>query len=232
MDDSTQESISNAIISRLEPEEAARLLPHLAQRELRLGEQLFGTGDPIEYVFFPEGSMGSYVGETYTGAAAEIGVIGREGVIGLDLFLGGKQINNTVIIQLPDGALQLPASVALDEFSRGGGFQRNILSFIRQFLNQVSQTAVCAALHLVDERLARWLLMCHDRARGDELQLTQEFLSVMVGVSRPSVSIAAHALQATEVIRYTRGKITVIDREGLEQFACECYQRQRDAESR
>jgi CRP-like cAMP-binding protein len=215
--------IRNHILSRLTPEEERRLGPHLKFIDTELGEMLLNAGDPIDNLFFPEGAMGSVVGVTAQGGSAEIGLIGWEGVIGAEIFLGADRMANRVNIQMPDGGYVLPADVALREFERGGPFQAGVLRFFYRFLTQISQTAVCNALHGLEQRLSRWLLMCLDRSPDDKIRLTQEFLSLMVGASRQSVSMVASMLQDAGVITYSRGVIRVVHRDGLERFACDCY---------
>ena len=213
----------NHILARLTPDEESRLGPHLKYIDTELGELLLNAGDPIEYLFFPEGSMGSVVGVTAQGGSAEIGLIGSEGVIGAEVFLGADRIANRINIQMPDGGWKLPAAVAVSEFGRGGSFHNCVLRFFYRFLMQISQTAVCNALHGLEQRVARWLLMCLDRSPDDKIRLTQEFLSLMVGATRQSVSMVAGALQDAGAITYSRGVIRVVDRGGLERFACDCY---------
>jgi CRP-like cAMP-binding protein len=168
--------------------------------------------------------MVSVIGSTADGQSTEIGVIGREGIVGIDLLLGARSAQNGHTVQIADGSLRMPAEAVMDEFRRGGAFQSSILSFVRKFLSQVSQTAVCNRLHPLEQRLARWLLMCADRSPTPEsLMLTQEFLSIMAGATRTSVTLAAIALRSAGFINYSRGKITILDREGLEDFSCECY---------
>src|SRR5688572_4806238 len=137
----------NHILARLTPDEEQRLGPHLKFIDTELGEMLLNAGEPIEYLFFPEGAMGSVVGVTAQGGSAEIGLIGWEGVIGAEVFLGADRIANRVNIQMPDGGYTLPVEIALREFERGGSFQRCVLRFFYRFLTQISQTAVCNALH-------------------------------------------------------------------------------------
>ena len=215
--------IRNHILSRLTPEEERRLGPHLKFIDTELGEMLLNAGDPIDNLFFPEGAMGSVVGVTAQGGSAEIGLIGWEGVIGAEIFLGADRMANRVNIQMPDGGYVLPADVALREFERGGPFQAGVLRFFYRFLTQISQTAVCNALHGLEQRLSRWLLMCLDGSPDEKIRLTQDFLSLMVGASRQSVSMVASMLQDAGVITYSRGVIRVVRRDGLERFACDCY---------
>jgi CRP-like cAMP-binding protein len=137
--------------------------------------------------------------------------------------MGADSSLNETNVQLPDGAMRMKASVIRERFKEGGALQDSVLKFIRLLMLQISQTALCNRLHTVEERLARWLLLCHDRATSDELKLTQEFLSIMLGTNRATVTVAAIALQGGGYIKYVRGLITVLDREGLEHFSCDCY---------
>jgi CRP-like cAMP-binding protein len=227
MNDVSLGTASNMILAGLEPAERQRLEPHLTYHHMSLGEKLFDPGEPIDFLFFPDHSMASVVGRTRQGQSAEIGVIGKEGVVGVDLLLGATKITNPIMIQMANGGFRLPAAEALREFKLGGSFQAAILSFTHRLMIQVSQTAVCNALHGLEERLARWLLMCRDRSRDDTLNLTQEFLSFMVGTTRASVTLAAITLQELGYITYKRGSITVLDRQSLIEFACDCYRVQR-----
>ncbi len=138
--------------------------------------------------------------------------------------MGVDSTSNQNIIQLPGEALRIKTETIREEFKRGGAFHDLALLYVHALMMQISQTALCNRLHSVEQRLARWLLMCHDRAKGDVLTLTQEFLSYMLGVNRPTVSTAAAILQGGGFIKYSRGKITITDREGLEDFACDCYE--------
>ena len=227
MNDVSIATTNNVILAGLEPDERQRLDKHLTYHHMKLGEKLFDPDESIDFLFFPDHSMASVVGRTRQGQSAEIGIIGKEGVVGVDLLLGATTITNAIMIQLANGGFRLPAAEALREFKLGGPFQAAILKFVHRLMIQVSQTAVCNALHGLEERLARWLLMCRDRSRDDTLHLTQEFLSFMVGTTRASVTLAAITLQELGYITYKRGSITIIDRQSLMEFACDCYQVQR-----
>jgi CRP-like cAMP-binding protein len=227
MNDISLGETSNAILAGLAPDERERLAEHFTYRHMKLGESLFEPDAPIEQLFFPDHSMASVVGRTRQGQSAEIGVIGREGVVGVDLLLGAATATNPIMIQMANGGFHLPADEAIREFKLGGPFQAAILKFTHRLMIQVSQTAVCNALHGLEERLARWLLMCRDRSRDDNLHLTQEFLSFMVGTTRASVTLSAITLQDLGYIAYKRGSITIMDRTGLMEFACDCYRVQR-----
>jgi CRP-like cAMP-binding protein len=214
----------NRLLSRLETDEAERLRGHLTRKSFKLGDRMLRAGDPIEFMFFPETAMASAMGSTPHGEQAEIGVIGWEGAVGIARLFGAESLPHEVSIQMLGDGVLLPAAVAEREFARGGGFQRLLLRYYHELFIQVGQTAVCNVLHGMEQRLARWLMMCHDRSCDEKLRLTQEFLSMMVGVSRQSLSGAARLLQDLGYIKYSRGVIEIIDRDALERFACHCYQ--------
>lgn len=220
----SRHSTKNQILLALPDEDYQRLHPYLEPVELKLGQILYRPEEPISYVYFPNNAMASIIATTPDGQAAEVGVVGREGISGVDVLMGVDSTPNEAMIQLPDGALRIKTETIREEFKRGGAFQNLSLKYIHALMMQISQTALCNRLHNVEQRLARWLLMCHDRAKGDELTLTQEFLSIMLGVNRPTVTNAAVLLQGGGFIKYSRGKITILDREGLEDFACDCYE--------
>jgi CRP-like cAMP-binding protein len=157
------------------------------------------------------------------GSTVEIGVVGPEGMVGIHALLGIESTPNESMVQVPGDGMRIRIGTLLDEFRRGGALQDLTLRYLYAFMMQISQTAACNRLHTVEERLARWLLMCHDRVEGDELALTHDFLAMMLGVRRAGVTGAAVALQAEGYIRYSRGHVTVMDRKALEEFVCECY---------
>jgi CRP-like cAMP-binding protein len=214
---------NNQILNALPDEDYQRLHKHLEFVELTLGQVIYNPDEPIRYVYFPNDSMNSVIATTPDGQCSEVGVIGREGMVGVDVLMGVDSTSNQNIIQLSDGALRIKTETIREEFKRGGAFHDLSLRYMHALMMQISQTALCNRLHSIEQRLARWLLMCHDRARGDELTLTQEFLSIMLGVNRPTVTTSALVLQGGGFIKYSRGKITVLDREGIEDFACDCY---------
>jgi len=215
--------IQNRILAALPAKEYARLAPHLTAVELPLGEVLYKTEDRIQYVYFPNSGVVSFVAHMEEGASVEVGLAGCEGMVGIPLVLGDDISPNEAIVQIADGAMRMKASVLVAELKRAGQLQVLLLRYALAMVRQISQTAACNRSHHVGERLARWLLTCHDRVHGDELKLTQEFIAEMLGTRRSGVSEAAMLLQAAGFIRYARGHITLIDREGLEEFACECY---------
>ncbi|HEX8289193.1 MAG TPA: Crp/Fnr family transcriptional regulator [Pyrinomonadaceae bacterium] len=221
-------STNNHILNALPYKDYQRLHPHLENVNLVLGQIIYRPNESIRYVYFPNNSMNSIIATTLDGQCAEIGVIGREGIVGVDVFMGVESSSHKNIIQLANGALRISTEEIRKEFNRAGALQKMVLRYMHSFMMQISQTALCNRLHLVDQRLSRWLLMCHDRSPSNELTLTQEFLSIMLGVNRPIVTGAARVLQGRKYIRYSRGNITILDREGLEDFACNCYQVVRD----
>ncbi|MCU1290075.1 MAG: hypothetical protein JWN60_2304 [Acidobacteria bacterium] len=220
----TRLSTKNYILDALPAEEYERLRPHLERVELSLGEVIYHPDERIKYVYFPEDAMNSVIATTPEGESAEAGVIGREGIVGIAVLMGVDSTPNECLIQLAGSALRIKTEQVKKAFNEGGVFQEETLRFIHALMMQISQTALCNRIHVIEQRLTRWLLMCHDRSDSDTLTLTQEFLAVMLGTNRPSVTTTAIALQSAGFIKYSRGKITIIDREGLEDFACDCYQ--------
>jgi CRP-like cAMP-binding protein len=214
---------ANRILAALPDEEYARLDPHLMPVNLSLRQIIYKPLEPIKHIYFPENAMISIVTTSSEGVSVEVGVVGREGVTGIPALLGVDATPNESMVQIADGALKMRAEVAREEFKRGGVFQDLILRYIQANTIQIGQSVACNRLHSIDERLARWLLMTHDRAASDELMLTQEFLSMMLGVRRAGVTDAAITLQADGYINYKRGHITILDRAGLEEASCECY---------
>ena len=219
----TPPSTDNRLLAALPPEEYERVARHLEPVKLASGQVLYHSGQLVDYLYFPLDSMASLVAQMEGGAAIEVGVAGFEGVIGLPALLGVEKSPHLNLVQMPGGAMRARASPLRDELRRGGALLDLTLRYAQAVMVVASQAAACNALHKLSERLAKWLLMSHDRSRGDELPLTQEFLSMMLGVRRAGVTEAAIVLQAEGLIRYRRGHITVLDREGLEGFSCECY---------
>ncbi|MDQ3749130.1 MAG: Crp/Fnr family transcriptional regulator [Acidobacteriota bacterium] len=217
-------STKNHILNALPDEDYQRLLPDLEYVELPHGRYIYHAEEKINYVYFPENAMISIIANTPEGQSVEVGVIGCEGAAGLSVLLGVDTSLNDALVQLPDGALRINTKVLLKEFMRAGALHNLLLRSLYNYIAQISQTALCNRLHSIEERLARWLLMCHDRSENDNLKLTQEFLSIMLGAQRASVTIAAITIQAAGYIKYSRGNIKILDREGLEDFTCGCYQ--------
>lgn len=213
----------NWILNSLPAEDYRRLHPHLEPIELPHGKVIQAQHDPVIYIYFPENAMVSLVARMASGATVEVGVVGHEGIIGLGSLMGVDAAAHESMVQIPDGGRRIRAETLRAEFARGGALQQLLLKYMHAVMTQISQTAACNRLHTIEERLARWLLMSHDRTASDVLPLTHEFLSVMLGTRRAGITGAAINLQAEGFINYTRGQITIADRPGLENFSCECY---------
>jgi CRP-like cAMP-binding protein len=213
----------NRLLAALPAEEYQRLLPHLEAVELRLGDVLSEPDEPMRYVYFPHRGTLSVLAIMEDGAEVEVGIIGNEGMSGLPIVLGADSTPLQLIVQVAHNATRIRADVFREELKRCGQFYKLLLRYGQALLVQTAQLAACNRLHTLDERLARWLLMCQDLARANELELTHDFLSVMLGVRRAGVSVAASKLQAEGSISYTRGRIRIVDRQGLEAASCECY---------
>ncbi|MFT3746170.1 MAG: Crp/Fnr family transcriptional regulator [Pyrinomonadaceae bacterium] len=219
----------NNILLALKPETFDSLRPRLERVELPLGQVLYRADEPISHVYFPERSIVSVVAYTGSGQGAEVAVIGSEGAAGLDVILGSDNASNEHVTQLADGALRMKTADVREQFALGGEFQELLLGFTQKFIAQISQTALCNRVHTTEKRLARWLLMFHDRSHNDVLKTTQEFIAVLLGSNRSTVTMTAIELQNKGFISYSRGKLTIVDRPGLEGFACSCYETIRKA---
>jgi CRP-like cAMP-binding protein len=216
--------VDNRLLAALPPEDYARLQPHLEPVTFALGELVYDIDGPQGALYFPTTAVISLLYTMEDGSTAEMGLTGNDGVVGIALFLGGDTTPNRAIVQIAGGALRISAQRLQTEFKQGGALQQVLLRYIQALITQISQTAVCNRLHAVEQRLCRWLLLSHDRVHSNELQMTQDFISHMLGGRRESVTVAAGRLQDAGFIYYTRGHITILDRAGLEATVCECYQ--------
>ncbi|HEX8709685.1 MAG TPA: Crp/Fnr family transcriptional regulator [Pyrinomonadaceae bacterium] len=214
---------ANRILNQLPPEEYERLSPHLEPVTLALGDVLYYPQDPVSHVYFPHSGTVSVVATFADGGGVEVGVVGDEGVFGINVVLGSVSTPHEALVQLPGDGVRASSDVLRREFKQGGQLQDLLLRYTQAFIVQIAQTAACNKVHSIDGRLARWLLMTSDRATGRELELTHEFMALMLGMRRAGVSEAAGKLQDAGLIRYRRGRVTVMDRQGLEDAACECY---------
>jgi CRP-like cAMP-binding protein len=214
----------STLLAALPLAEQARLRPELESISLASQDVVYEAGEDLQYVYFPISCIVSLVYTTVSGVTAGIGLIGNEGAVGIATFTGGETMPNRAVVLIPGGALRMKATAARKEFRRGGPLQQVLLQYMHAFFTQTSQTAVCCRLHLVEQRLCQWILLCHDRLQSDELQMTQESISNMLSARRQSVTVASGHLQAAGLIRCARGRITILDRGGLERTACECYQ--------
>ncbi len=192
--------------------------------ELPLGQGLYAGGDKIEYVYFPLNGLVSLVAHVGNRVPIEVGVIGKDGIVGIPIVLGDDIAFEHAIVQIAGDAMRMKSSELRKEIKSGESqLLAHALLFIRQLMKQVAQTAACNRLHNIEQRLSRWLLMCRDRMESNELVLTQEFISNMLGTRRAGVSNAAGKLQRSGLISYSRGNITILDSQLLEEFTCECY---------
>jgi CRP-like cAMP-binding protein len=186
-------------------------------------EVLCEGGETIRHVYFPDEGLISLLVVMEDETVREIGVIGNEGMLGTAVALGVKTAPNRALIQLPGSAMRMKAGALREELKRGGALPNVLQRYAHVLFTQVSQSAACVSSHAVEKRLARWLLMTHDHASGDTFEMKHEFLAMMLGVTRSVVTRAAGRLQKEKIIHYTRGRVTVLDRERLEATACECY---------
>lgn len=214
---------ANLLLRAIPAEEYQRLAPHLTAVSLPVKTVIYQPLDLIETVYFPETALFSLIVTSESGATTETTIVGHTGMVGLPTFLGSGRTKNQILIQAEGSALKLPADILRYEFARGKELQRILLLYAEARLNQVYQQVFCNAQHTVPERLAHWLLSVQDLLASNELPLTQEFISQMLGVRRASVTVALGALQQTGIIRSRRANITILDREALENLSCECY---------
>lgn len=214
----------NHLLAVLPEEVRGRLLPHLRPMHMPLGKALYESGDRLEYVYFPTTSIVSLLYIMEDGASAEIAVVGNEGIVGVAVFMGGETVPNRAVVQSAGDSYRLPVSVLKHEFARAGALQHLLLRYTLAMLTQMAQTAVCNRHHSVDQQLCRWLLLSLDRLPANELSMTQELIANMLGVRREGVTEAAGKLQRAGLISYSRGRIVVLDRPGLEARVCECYE--------
>jgi CRP-like cAMP-binding protein len=215
--------IANRLLAALPVKEYRRLLPELEQVTMPFAEVIYEPGDLIRHVYFPNDSIVSLLSVVAERSTLEVGIVGNEGVAGISAFLGVGTSPSRALVQGAGTAMRMKASTLRKEAERAGPLRRLLQLYTHSLLTQVSQTAACNRFHQVEARLARWMLMTHDRLRSDEFRLTQEFMSNMLGVRREGVNKAAGALQRSKLISYSRGHIRVLDRAGLEAVACECY---------
>jgi len=215
--------LGNAILAALLATEYKRLLPRLEHVTLKRGEIVYRADQEIEAVYFPEQAVVAMVDTTHDGRTVEVGVIGREGIVGINIFLGGVVTPDKAIVQLQGGAMRMKAKDLRKEVRFGSPLQRLLLGYTRTFLAVISQSVACSEHHSVDQRLARWLLTMSDYAGSGEFLMVHESIAAMLGVRRVSITEAASRLQAAALISYRRGRISVLDQPGLEKRSCECY---------
>jgi CRP-like cAMP-binding protein len=213
----------NKLLAALPDTEWARWSPLLEPVDLTLGKVLYESGCKLSHVYFPITSIVSLLYVLESGASAEIAVVGKEGLVGVSLFMGGDTTPSRAVVQSAGQGYRLRADLLMQEFNRAGPVLHLLLRYTQALITQMAQTAVCNRHHSLDQQLCRWLLLSLDRLESNELLMTQELIANMLGVRREGVTEAAGHLQQDGLIRYQRGRITVLDRVGLEQRTCECY---------
>lgn len=221
-EESGKTPIRNRLLSTIPAGEYELIAPYLREVSFQLGDVLFQPGDKIEHVYFPTSCIVSLLTDLADGSGLEVGLVGSEGIVGISAFLGGTE-TKVATVQASGGALSLRVGLLQESFRKGGFLQKQLLRYTHALMTQISQSVVCNVRHPVEGRMARWLLMYHDRLNVDVFEMTQEFISHMLGVRRSSVTEVALRLQEKNLISYQRGRITIVDREGLQKFACECY---------
>jgi CRP-like cAMP-binding protein len=214
----------NHLLAALPSAERKRVFPHLELIALPLGMVLYESGDQQRHIYFPIDAIVSLLYVMEDGSSAEIAVVGNDGAIGIALFMGGATTTNRAIVQSAGSAWRLTQAQITEEFNRHGEMLHILLRYTQALITQMAQTAVCNRHHSVDQQLARWLLLSLDRLASNELAMTQELIANMLGVRREGVTEAAGKLQRLGVIKYSRGRITVLDRPLLEKLSCECYE--------
>jgi CRP-like cAMP-binding protein len=214
----------NLLLAALPAGEYERIAQSLETIPLKLKSLIHRPGDPIEHVYFPGGGFCSLVTVLKDGAMVEVATIGREGMVGITAALDGNPVSSTSMVQgETDTCYRMKADAFRREMERRGVFYELLTHYAQALIGFIMQSTACNAVHSVEQRLARWLLMARDRMGSDEFPLTQEFVAIMLGASRPTVTIVAGTLQKAGLITYHRGHVTIVDREGLEAAACECY---------
>jgi len=214
---------SNRLLGALEPASRKRLDPHLEPIEFKLGDMVCDAGGLLKHAYFPQGSVLSLLTVLENGAAIETANIGREGAFGLFAAMYSRVSFNRCIVQLEGHTVRCPIEILQNEFRHSEHVRDLFVSYSETLLSQVQQTVACNSMHTTEERICRWLLMMHDRAEGEALPYTHEFLSHILGANRKSVTLAAQSMQTAGLISYRRGTIQVLDRAGLEKASCECY---------
>jgi CRP-like cAMP-binding protein len=213
----------NRVLAALALEERARLIPTMQRIPLTLGQVIYESGTSLDFAYFPTTSIVSSVYTTQEGTTAQMALIGNEGIAGIELFLDSATAHYRTVVQIAGEAIRVSSKALQAEFVRGGAFQHSILRYNNILLTQLSQTSICNRLHSLEQRLCRWLLECDDRLSGSEIQMTQENIANMLGVRREGVTVAAGRLHEAGLIEYSRGRIHLLDRDGLEAVSCECY---------
>jgi CRP-like cAMP-binding protein len=214
---------TNQLLASLPDNEWLRWQSHLEHISMPLGQVLYEPGATLSHVYFPTDSIVSLLYVMENGASAEIAVVGNEGIVGISLFMGGESTPSRAVVQSAGEGFRVRAQMMKEEFNRAGAVLHLFLRYTQALITQMAQTAVCNRHHSLDQQLCRWLLLSLDRLQNNELVMTQELIANMLGVRREGVTEGALKLQQEGLIRYARGRITVLDRSGLEKRTCECY---------
>ena len=223
-DRDVRSAAQNKLLALLPADVDKRIEPAFETVSIRLKEVLYEADEPIRHVHFPLSGVMSLVMTMNDGGSIEVGTIGNEGMVGLPVFLGVDKSPTRAFAQVPGDVIRMPAEDFRKEIAAPDGILHRLIGkYTQAMMNQVSQSVACNHHHTVEERMCRWLLMTHDRVGSDDFPMTQEFMSQMLGVRRPSVTIAAGVLEKAGLITYKRGRITVLNRPGLEATTCECY---------
>jgi CRP-like cAMP-binding protein len=220
---SSHEIKLNLLLAALPHAELKRWLPELELIEMPLGHVLYESGGTEKNVYFPTSAIVSLLYVMKNGDAAEIAIVGNEGIVGISLFMGGNSTPSRAVVQSAGKGYRLNAQIVQDEFERAGPVTHLLLRYTQALMTQMAQTAVCNRHHSLDQQLCRWILLSLDRLPSNDLVMTQELIANMLGVRREGVTTGALKLQKAGLIRYSRGRITVLDRKGLERRVCECY---------
>ena len=218
-----KQTTGNRILAALPFEDLTNFRRHLDSVHFKQGEVVYLTGDKIQYVYFPVDGLFSLVSNTEDGSTAEIAMVGKEGMVGHPVILKDGKTHYEVSVQIATDALRIRAEILEEEFRKGGALQELVLRYLNLLIGQVSQLSICNRFHILGKALSRWLLIAQDLVNSDSLNLTQESISHALGVPRTGVTMAAVNLQRAGLIRYSRGKIIILDRTRLEANSCECY---------
>jgi len=214
----------NRLLAALPDEDFCRILPHLKTVPLTAKQVLLKRGEPLRHVFFPNGGVCSVTAMMKNGAAVEVATVGDEGMLGISAFFGGLAMPGESMVQVPDtSAERMTVEAFQRELQRHGALHDAVSRYSQGTMALMMQSTACIALHNVHERCCRWLLMTHDRIKANQFNLSHEFLAMMLGSTRPTVTLVARSLQEAGLIRYTHARMTILDRSGLEAESCECY---------
>ena len=222
----------NHLLAALSRRDYRRMLPQLETVPLKIMDVLYQGGEQIKHVYFPNDGLISLLVVMEDEQLREVGLIGNEGMLGIPLVLGITATPTRALVQMTGSAMRMKAEDFRDELNRGGRFQSLLQGYTHSLFTQVAQSAACISSHAVDKRLSRWLIMTHDRAPADEFEMKHEFMAMMLGVTRSVVTRAAGHLQDKKMLKYTRGRVTILDRRRLEATACECYRMVKEEYSR